>query len=103
MFSTPGLFLWLVPTLPLLGAIVIAAAGRRWFADQCHIPCIAAAVGACVCAIATFFAVANYEHAIIIGDAAPWISVGDFKANFSLRADGLTAVMLVMVTFIGSL
>src|SRR5207249_8840409 len=33
-----------------------------------------------------------------------WISVGDdFQASFSVRADGLTAVMLVMVTLIGSL
>ena len=31
------------------------------------------------------------------------VNAGDVHANFSLRADGLTAVMLVMVTFIGSL
>ena len=36
------------------------------------------------------------------GDAI-WFKAGNVEVNFSLRADGLTAIMLVMVTFIGSL
>ena len=49
--------LWLIPLLPLLGSIVIAAAGRRWFAEWCHIPCIAGAIGACVLSIIVFITV----------------------------------------------
>jgi proton-translocating NADH-quinone oxidoreductase chain L len=96
--------MWMIPLLPLLGSVVIATVGRRFFADKCHIPCIAGVVGACVFAIFTFFAVATGDgQPIVIGTNTPWISAGDVVANFSLRADGLTAIMLVMVTFIGSL
>ncbi len=99
-----GFYLWMIPLLPLLGTVTIAAAGRRWFADQCHIPCIAGAVGACIFAIVAFVMVATGDGTpIIVGQDIAWISAGNFTANFSLRADGLTAGMLVMVTFIGSL
>ena len=94
--------LWLIPLLPLLGGLTIVAVGRRWFADKCHLPCIAGAVGACVFSIVAFIAVATGDT-ISVGSDIPWISAGNVTANFSLRADGLTVVMLVMVTFIGSL
>ncbi len=97
------LSLWMIPLLPLLGSVVIAAAGRRWFADACHWPCIAGAVGACVFALIAFVGVTTLDDPIAVGKDTPWISAGNFVANFSLRADGLTAVMLVMVTFIGAL
>ena len=32
-----------------------------------------------------------------------WISSGDFSANWSLKLDSLTAIMLVVVTFVSSL
>jgi proton-translocating NADH-quinone oxidoreductase chain L len=99
-----GFYLWLIPLLPLLGSVTIAAVGRRWFPDKCHIPCIAGAVGSCFFAVVAFIAVASGNgEPLIVGQDFPWISAGNFTANFSLRADGLTAVMLVMVTFIGSL
>jgi proton-translocating NADH-quinone oxidoreductase chain L len=99
-----GFYLWLIPLLPLLGSVTIAAVGRRWFPEKCHIPCIAGAVGSCFFAVIAFIAVATGPgEPIIVGQDVHWISVGNFTANFSLRADGLTAVMLVMVTFIGSL
>jgi NADH-quinone oxidoreductase subunit L len=94
----------MIPLLPLLGSVTIAAVGRRWFPHKCHVPCIAGAVGACIFAIVAFIAVATGDgKAIIVGQDTPWISAGNFTANFSLRADGLTVTMLVMVTFIGSL
>jgi NADH-quinone oxidoreductase subunit L len=102
--SSTEVFLWMIPLLPLLGSVTITAVGRRWFPDKCHVPCIAGAVGACVFSILTFIAVANGDGSpILTGQNTQWISVGNVVVNFSLRADGLTAVMLVMVTFIGSL
>jgi proton-translocating NADH-quinone oxidoreductase chain L len=104
MSSLAETSVWLIPLLPLLGSVVIATVGRRFFADKCHLPCIAGAIGACVFAILTFIAVATGDgEPIVIGKSMPWISAGNVVANFSLRADGLTAIMLVMVTFIGSL
>jgi proton-translocating NADH-quinone oxidoreductase chain L len=103
MFSTE-LCLWMIPLLPLLGSVTIAAIGRRYFPDKCHIPCIAGAVGACLFSVVTFIAVASGDGSpILTGQNTPWINAGNVAANLSLRADGLTAVMLVMVTFIGSL
>jgi proton-translocating NADH-quinone oxidoreductase chain L len=100
-----GFCLWMIPLLPLLGCVTIAAVGRRWFPAKCHIPCIAGAVGSCVFAVIAFIGVATTGNGepIIVGQDLSWISAGNFTASFSLRADGLTAVMLVMVTFIGSL
>src|SRR5262245_12076163 len=99
-----GWYLWLIPLCPLLGSVTIAAVGRRWFPEKAHIPCIAGAIAACVFSIIAFLAVATGDGStIIVGEGFRWISAGSFTANFSLRADGLTAVMLVMVTFIGSL
>src|SRR6266852_4451457 len=96
--------MWMIPLLPLLGSVIIAAIGRRWFPERCHIPCIAGAVGACFFSILVFCAVASGDgKPILTGQNTPWISAGAVTANFSLRGDGLTAVMLVMVTFIGSL
>ncbi|MBI1830537.1 MAG: NADH-quinone oxidoreductase subunit L [Planctomycetes bacterium] len=102
MFS-PETCLWLIPLLPLLGSVAIAAVGRRYFPDRCHVPCIAAALGSCVLALGALAAVLSSETPIRFGREIAWIHAGNFSANFSLRADGLTAVMLVMVTFIGSL
>ena len=99
-----GFLLWMIPLFPLAATVVIATVGRRWFPAQCHLPCIAGAVGACVFAVLAFLAVAMGDgQPILTGQSTPWISVGSVTANFSLRGDGLSAVMLVMVTFIGSL
>ena len=96
--------LWMIPLLPLLGSVVIAAVGRRWFAEQCHLPCIAGAIGSCIFALVAFVGIASGDGELFLtGQSTPWISAGNVVVNFSLRADGLTVVMLVMVTFIGSL
>lgn len=102
MFS-PEMCLWMIPFLPLLGSVIIVTLGRRMFPDRCHVPCIAGAIGACVCAVVVFVGVISETTPLRFGREIAWIQVGNFSANFSLRADGLTAVMLVMVTFIGSL
>jgi len=97
------LCLALIPLMPLLGSVTIIVAGRRWFPHQCHLPCIAGAIAACVLSIVVFIGVATSPNAIEVGKDVAWINAGNFVANFHLKADGLTAVMLVMVTFIGSL
>jgi len=91
--------MWMIPLLPLLGSVVIAAIGRRWFPDKCHIPCIAGAVGACFFSILVFFAVASGDgKPILTGVNTPWISAGDVTANFSLRGDGVGGAVLRAVS-----
>lgn len=100
MFENPLPYLWLVPALPLLGAAVTASLGKH-LGPHAHWPCLLGSLGACVFAIFTAICVGN-------GFAGgqvyyTWFQAGDLHATFSLRADGLTAVMLVTVTFVGSL
>ncbi len=99
-----SMYLGMILLLPLSASVVIATVGRKLFPDKCHLPCIAGAVGACIFAVLTFLAVMQSETgAVESGRDVVWISAGKMTANLSLRADGLTAIMLVMVTFIGSL
>src|SRR6476619_1482207 len=94
--------LWMILLLPLLGSVVVAIAARRWFAEESHWPTIVGAIGACGFAILAFIGVMSYGT-IETGKDAPCISAGNFAANLTLMADGLTPVMTVMVTVIGSL
>jgi proton-translocating NADH-quinone oxidoreductase chain L len=109
--SDVSLCLWLIPGLPLLASILIAAFGRQ-LKGLSHWPCILAGIGSCICSFMVFFAVrdlpainetANAGAASYLQVRATWIQAGRLDIPFILRADGLTAVMLVTVTFIASL
>jgi NADH-quinone oxidoreductase subunit L len=89
--------LWLIPFLPLLAAVVTAIAGGRWV-RYAHVPCIAAALCACVLSLIVFTAKAVHPEPIYT-----WFQAGQVHVSFTLQADGLTAIMLVIITFIGSL
>ena len=97
--------LLLIPLLPLLGFLVNAGLGRR---------VSKAAAGAIACAaMAGSFAVSLLavwrlvslppDSRAIVGQVFTWISSGDFTAGFALRLDPLSAVMILVVTGIGSL
>jgi NADH-quinone oxidoreductase subunit L len=106
MFEDPRPYLWLIPALPLLGSVLTAALGPRFLRQQSHWPCILGAVGACFFSVATLIAVGRgFPEANIDGFRSyyTWFLAGDVAVGFTLRADGLTAVMLVTVTFIGAL
>src|SRR5262245_45969799 len=106
MFDDPRGYLWLIPALPLAGSALIAALGPRFLRNHSHWPCILGSIGACVLSLMTLIAVAR-GFPETGGDAFrsyyEWFQAGNVSVGFSLRADGLTAVMLVTVTFIGSL
>ncbi len=100
MFDDPRSYLWLIPCLPLAGAAVTAAAGTR-LGPRSHWPCILAAVASCLLSLAVFLAVSRgFDGARYY---LPWFSIGDVDVGISLRGDGLSAIMLVTVTFVGAL
>src|ERR1700722_9127440 len=114
MSETIRSYLWLIPALPLLASVVIAAFGPAFLKRHSHWPCIAAIAGSCVCSIVLLFTLLGLEH----GDAVtlsglpayyPLFQIGipssaySLDIGLSLRADELTAIMLVMVTFIATL
>jgi len=105
MLDDPRGYLWLIPFCPLLASAVIACAGR-WLGQGSHWPCIAGAGIACLLSFMTLIAVGRgfpEQGQIAFVPYYTWFEAGDVSVGFSLRADGLTAVMLVTVTFIGSL
>ncbi len=89
---------WLVPALPLLGAI-IAAVGGRWLKALSHIPVVAG--------IALAFVVSLFLLAGSGGSAEPtpipWVNALGLRVPIQFRVDGLTTMMLSMVTFVATL
>lgn len=93
--------LWLVPVLPLAAAGVLAFAKRR------H-RMFAAALA--VVAMAASFAVSCGAFAATLSQAGtremfnfPWLQFGETTLRLGWMLDPLTAAMIVMVTFVGTL
>jgi NADH-quinone oxidoreductase subunit L len=104
MSSAVQPYLWLIPGLPLLASVVTAFLGPRLLRNQSHWPCILAVVAAFFLSAAVFLTVKGAEGEQPAGVAVyyPWIQAGHVDVGINLRADALSAMMLVMITFIGS-
>jgi NADH-quinone oxidoreductase subunit L len=97
--------LLLIPLLPFFGFLLNAGAGRRLAKTEAGTIACAAMLGSfAVSAFAVRQLVAlppgSREMAQPVFD---WISSGAFNASFNLRLDPLSAVMVLIVTFVGSL
>ncbi|MGC8641850.1 MAG: NADH-quinone oxidoreductase subunit L, partial [Isosphaeraceae bacterium] len=89
---------WIIPSLPLLGAI-IAAAGGRWLRSDSHIPVVAGIVLAFLFSLGALFSAGPDVVTLV----ARWLSIGNLEVPIEFRVDGLTTMMLSMVTFVSSL
>jgi NADH-quinone oxidoreductase subunit L len=101
----PFSYLWLIPVLPLAASVLTAFLGPRLLRQQSHWPCILATICSCVLSLWVLTAVAQREP-LSEPEIRPyytWFQAGNVDVGFTLRADGLTAIMLVTVTFISSL
>jgi len=96
-------YLWLVPALPMLAAALCALLGRR-----SRIAAATLAIG--TMAVAFLLSLCAFAHAL--GQPAgaalftcniPWFQFGNEWLKLGWMLDPLTAVMLVMVTFVGLL
>jgi NADH-quinone oxidoreductase subunit L len=94
--------LWLIPVLPLAAAGVTAIFGPAYLRGQSHWPCIIASIGSCALSFLVLYGLIT-PHDVPEPIRLTWFQIGNVDITFSLRADGLTAVMLVTVTFISSL
>jgi len=99
---TSSLHLWLIPILPLIGAVVNGFFGKRFsrrtVAAVALTFCGAAFVQALV--VAAQFSSLELPHTEFV---AHWIRSGDFLVNFEFYLDQLTLVMLLVVTGVGFL
>src|SRR5215831_12587208 len=99
---TSSLHLWVIPILPLVGAVINGLFGRRLsrqtVAGIALIFCGVAFVWALFVA-ARFSSVQLPYHEVV----APWIRAGNFLVNFEMYLDQLTLVMILVVTGVGFL
>jgi NADH-quinone oxidoreductase subunit L len=99
-----------VPLLPLIGAILNLTIGRKLSRQTVHTIAIASVVAACGLSCYLVFGplFAEYKTNNPLGtmleqNVYTWIEVGDFKIPLALRLDTLSAVMILIITFVGSL
>src|SRR5439155_7486175 len=95
----------LIPLLPLAGFVVNASFGRRLTKGVASAVACGAMVGSfavSVAAVARLVAQPPVSRAIS-QPIFDWITSGDFNAPFTLYLDPLAAVMILIVTGIGSL
>jgi NADH-quinone oxidoreductase subunit L len=99
-------YLWLVPALPLLGAAVSAFLGPRVLRNKSHWPCVVGLASAFVVSVMVFLEVYDVPKGTAPLAEVPyytWVDTGGMSVSVALRADPLSAMMCVMVTFIGTL
>ncbi|MFD3745517.1 NADH-quinone oxidoreductase subunit L [Nocardia sp. NPDC058633] len=96
--------LWLLPALPLAGAIVLLLFGRltdRWG------PYLAttAALSSFVVAVVAFFGMLGRPDAdrAVHRELFDWVPVGDLQVGFSLQLDQLSICFALLITGVGSL
>src|SRR5260370_27265544 len=110
-------YLWLIPVRPLLAGVITALLGPRFLKQQAHWPCVLACAASALLSFLVFAAVNSDSPPPTSHDYGTWFQVAPFSPEgakpasrtvqvdvaFSLRADALSAIMLVTVTFISTL
>ena len=91
---------WLVPVLPLLGVAVNGIFGR-WTRERAHLLGVGTTGLSFLIAFGIFLQAAG--GATLNWDAYVWIPVGEFQATVGFLVDPLSAVMMLVVSFVGFL
>jgi NADH-quinone oxidoreductase subunit L len=103
--------LWIIPIAPLLGALVIglmcALSPKRGVFPSKTFVAITACIGplaSFIISCGVFFALGKSSVAGAIHQKLySWIACGTFSIDFAFEADRLTAIMLLVVTFVGTI
>ncbi len=88
--------------LPIIASAVAGLFGRIIGARPSELITTGALFISAALSIYAFYDVCFLGHSVIIA-VAPWIHSGTFAADWTIRVDSLTAVMLVVVTGVSSL
>jgi NADH-quinone oxidoreductase subunit L len=104
MVSQQNGLLWLVPALPLAGAVINLFWGRRlgryagWLASATAIAAFAVSL-----ALMSQLLAKPAEDRLFLQHLFSWIDVGRFQVGMDLRLDDLSMTMVLVVTGIGAL
>ena len=90
---------WLVPFLPLLGGLIAAVAGK-WLKQQSHLP-VVFGIGLAFCV--SLVLVASVGQTEVKPTPIEWLTISGLVVPIQFQADGLTTMMLAMVTFVATL
>lgn len=90
-----------IPFLPLAAFVINILFGRSLIRDKAHWVSCGAIIGSFIAAVITVLDVIHGK--IINEDLYTWILAGSFKVTVGFLIDQLTAVMLIVVTCVGSL
>ncbi|HEY5936040.1 MAG TPA: NADH-quinone oxidoreductase subunit L [Kofleriaceae bacterium] len=109
-FAGLPLLAW-IAVLPLAGALINLTIGRRLSRQAVHTIAIAAVAASCGIAIYMVFGplMSQFRADPRLGGEGisqtvfTWIEVGSFRADLAFRLDTLSAVMVLIVTFVGTL
>jgi NADH-quinone oxidoreductase subunit L len=94
--------LWLIPIFPLAGATINGLLGRRMSKSAVNVVAIGSVLLSFAWALKTLLGLGAMEHAYV-ERYFTWIQSGNLNIGADLMVDRLTAVMLLVVTGIGSL
>ena len=94
--------LWLIPIFPLLGSAINGLFGRRMPKQLVNVIAIGSVLLSFAWVVKTLMGLWPIEHAYK-EDYFTWIQSGNLQIGASLMVDRLTAVMLLVVTGVGSL
>src|ERR1044071_5249636 len=98
-----------IPLVPLLGALINLVLGRRLPRSVIHTVAVGSVGIAFVLSAYAVFGPLLHEFEVGRGGTGlwqrvyTWIEVGQFKAQLAFRLDTLSAVMILIVTFVGFL
>ncbi|MGD1149519.1 MAG: NADH-quinone oxidoreductase subunit L, partial [Thermoanaerobaculaceae bacterium] len=95
--------LWLLPALPLAGAVILLAGAMRFSHRATSIVGVGSVGLTLAGALGALVQYSGMHGETVIRPLFRWIAAGDITIEFSLRLDALSAVMLFFVTFVGFL
>ncbi|MBI4915672.1 MAG: NADH-quinone oxidoreductase subunit L, partial [Acidobacteria bacterium] len=95
--------LWLVPALPLAGAILLLAGAQRFSHRQTSMVGVGSIALTLLVSFAILFEYAGTHGETVVQKVFGWVAAGDIAVDFALRIDPLSATMLFFVTFVGFL
>jgi NADH-quinone oxidoreductase subunit L len=97
--------LWIILALPLAGAAINGLLGKNWPKSAVNSVAIGSVSLAFLAVVETVreFLQLPANQIPSVRTYFPWMTAGTFKVNFALQVDQLTIVMLLTVTFVGTL
>src|ERR1700722_5687403 len=97
--------LWIIPLLPLLGSAINGLLGSKWPNKIVNSVAVGSTGLAFCCALEAVREFSQLPPVQIpfVKQFFTWMTAGIFKVNFALQVDQLTIVMLLTVTFVGTL